>query len=276
LKRDLYMLHDQHPDVSGARRVRAGSDAREWNRKGHGIFWVINDFIDRRLKKNVTKINSWFFEVDDKPKYLQLSLIEKGLMPSLIVESKRSYQTYFFAKRCRLDEFAEIQNRIISFYGADAKAKDPLRLLRAPGYLHMKDPAEPFECKVVWSSEVTYTPEVMRHFYPALDQPVASKREAKNHPSDSFFEAIFNLDHLDVLQKFSGSSYVRGERYSFKENANGKINIFVNSKGTHCFIDQERRIGAVGGGPTIWQWLKWYGHDSLTIKKAICEVLGIC
>lgn len=268
------MFHDQHPEIVGAKQIHA-SQAEKWNKMGYGIFWVINDFRTNRTAENLTKVNAWFFEIDDKPKHYQLALIEKGLIPSLIVESKNSFHVYFFANTNSKDSFEEIQERLIRYYDSDQKIKDPLRLMRAPGYNHMKNPDDPYRCEVVWHRPITYTAKVMRYFYPAEEVKEVDSFKSKITPQEyDLFKTLYDMDHKKVLESFSGTSWVNGERYSFREHRNGKTNIMVNNKSTHCFIDANGRIGACGGGPTIWQWLKWFNHDGKAIRRAINEVLG--
>jgi hypothetical protein len=273
--RRLFIMHDQHSDVSGSKEVLRQS-AEVWNQKGYGVHWAVNDFIGERRIENVTKINSWYFEVDDKPKSYQLALIDKGLIPSLIVESKNSYHTYFFSKDAKVENFREIQDRLILFYGSDPNLKNPAGTLRAPGFKHLKDINDPFEVKIIWHKpHIAYTEAVMKHFYkprPTQEQKKLSKPVTAQEAE--FFELIYNMDHRLVLTSFSGTQWVNGERYTFKDNRNGKHNILVDGKQTSCFVDADGRIGANGGGPTIWQWLKYFGHDSKTIRRAIKEVLG--
>lgn len=273
--RPLFMLHDRHPDIVGAKQLTS-AEAPAWNKRGYGIFWVINDFKDNRVESNLTKVNAWFFEIDDKPKHYQLALIEKGLIPSLIVESKNSFHTYFFANTNAKDGFEDIQRRLIHYYESDNKIKDPLRLMRAPGFNHMKDPDDPFPCEIVWHRPITYTAKVMRYFYPAEEKEEAAPKPRMKVTKDEndFFQMLYALDHRRVLEQFSGTSWVNGEIYSFKQQRSGRINIQVNNRNTHCFIDPQGRIGACGGGPTIWQWLKWFNHDGKAIRRAINEVLG--
>jgi hypothetical protein len=280
--RKLYLFHDEHSDVTGARAIGA-DEASYWNEAGFGVFWVINDFEGERLQKNLTKIRAWFFEVDDIPKAEQWPIIEAGLVPSLIVESKRSYQVYFYSREADLSTFSDIQKRLIYYYGGDAKIKDPLRLMRAPGFNHMKDPLNPFPVRTVWAYPVTYTPEMMTYYYPECPEAI-EKRDKETSPARLevpkekrvFFDKLYDMDQRALLEKFSGSSWVNGETYSFRPASNGKYNIIVNGKSTHCFIDQDKRIGAVGGGPTVYQWLRWFGLPRDVAKEAISKVVGLC
>lgn len=286
LNRRLFIMHDRNPGLIGAKEVTA-KEAKKWNEQGYGVFWCVNDFDGpERRSSNLTEINACFFEIDGKSKSHQLALIEQGLYPSLVVESKNSYHVYFFVKQAEIFTFEAIQKRLISFYSSDQKIRDPLRLLRAPGFQHLKDPSDPFDVRVIWSGNIggepiVYSAASLLYFYPEIDQRDVDRGVAKLRLPDTsnknfdYFDQLYNLDHLSVLQAFSGTKWVNGEVYTFKNNRNGKHNISVNGKPTHCFIDKDGRIGAVNGGPTIWQWLKWFGHDKAMIKQAIKEVLGV-
>lgn len=278
--RPLFILHDQIPGIAGHVPVNQ-TEAEEWNKRGYGVYWVINDFVGIRLKQNLTHINAWFFEIDDIPKAEQWLLVEQGLVPSLIVDSKKSLHVYFFSRNATPDSFEEIQNRLIGFYGSDQKIKDPLRLMRAPGYLHQKDISSPYPVRIVWSYDVTYTEEMMRLYFPEITTPNPQKEEATARVNISpearnYFDQLFSMDQRELLLRLSGTKWVRGEQYSFRPARGDHFNIFVNGQNTHCFIDSEGKIGAVNGGPTIWQWLKWFGWSGKEIKEAIKETVGIC
>lgn len=277
-----FILNDQDPGIVGGVECPNLTIAREWNQRGYGVFWTVNSFSgDDRLVQNLSSINSWFFELDQDTKGHQLGRIELGLYPSLVIESKNGFHCYFFAKRATIDTWHIIQSRLINYYKSDPKIKDPLRLLRAPGFYHMKNPSDPFLVKTVSHTNIIYPPEVMLYYFPPTKseedfQQLKQKPKEVIKDSDlDYFDMIYNLDHKDVLTKFSGTNWVSGERYTFKDNRNGKLNIYVNGKSTSCFIDSEGRIGAVGGGPTIWQWLRYFGHSNREIKQAIKEVLNV-
>ncbi len=80
------------------------------------------------------------------------------------------------------------------------------------------------------------------------------------------YSPIRSLDHIDnklMLERLSGSTYVRGEVFTFRNNKNGSYQIVVNKKPTGCWIDAKGEIGSYsGGGPSVVQWVKWYGNST--------------
>ena len=246
---------------------------------------AVNQFDGARKKENLTKINAWYVEFDEGSKKDHLERIRKGLIPSLIIESKRGYHCYWFSKDASIENYKNIiEQRLIPFYGSDPNPKDISRILRAPGFFHKKDPNDPFLVKEVFKKNYFYKEAELKAFYdipPHIKKKLLEKEELKKefkkeNGSGSLFEKIYSLDCEEALLKLSGHPSVGGEYFSFKKVSNGNLNIFVNNKSTSCFIDRDKKIGSLsGGGPTIFAWLKWYGNSAAESIRVIKEVLGV-
>jgi hypothetical protein len=274
----IYALHDS--DSKNFPMVRINLEqAHAYNSKGYGIFHTVQDFTGPRRIKNLARINAWAIDIDDRPKEEQYKRIKQGLIPTMVVESKRGFHVYWAARDASKNNWnAIVADRLVPYYQADPKARDLARILRRPGYYHLKNPSDPFLINKVWTWNVAYTEFEMAMFYPSN----AQKKEAlRKHdeirwafPSDgSFWERVWHLNCEDGLTHLSGHPYVGGEVYSFKVNANGTKNIWVNGKSTSCWIDREGRIGSLdGGGPTIYQWLNWFHKNPQYVVKMITEV----
>ncbi len=210
----------------------------------------------------------------------RLRLNKSLLEPSLIVETKRGYQAYWNAKDAKPEHWnAIVLERLVPFFGSDPNARDLARILREPGYLHLKDLAAPFMVKTVFESKVSYTEEqIATRFKPVpkvepkeIHERV--KRETKFTGSDDFWDQVYSLDCEEALSRLSGHPAVGGEQYTFRRMANGNRNIYVDGKGTSAWVDKHGHIGSLsGGGPTIAQWLKWFRIDYAEAAKIIKQL----
>lgn len=281
----LYRMHDSEPN--GVFLVSSKEEAQHWNARGHGIFVSVNTFRDAvRRKDHLEKINAWAIDMDAGSKLDQRSRLHRSpLVPSYIVETKRGYQAWWFAKDAREITYnAIVLERLVPFFGADKNARDICRILRKPGYLHLKDPKEPFPISTAWRHSVTYTERQIAQAFRWVPNKATQReihRESRpqasgstsDAPSETLWDAIYQLDCEEGLARLSGHAAVSGERFTFKATAKGHKNIFVDGKSSPCFIDEHKRIGSPsGGGPTLVQWLRWYGHDYKYVIETLKSV----
>lgn len=271
-------MHDQDPGSHGGCQPISPDQAKEYNARGFGIFWTVNEFNGPRRIENLQRINAWAVDLDTGTKKEQLEKISAApLRPSLIIESKRGYHVYYRAYDAVPEHWNAIMlDRLVPFFGADKNARDLARILRAPGYAHMKDPLNPYMIEKVYEFPVAYTEQQMATRFPESHQITAQReihrqaRASMPRESDSFWDKVWHLDCEDVLTRLSGDDLVNNEIYTFRRTSSGNMNIYVNGKSTSCWIDSSGRIGSLDkGGPTIAQWLKWYGHDWTTVVKVI-------
>lgn len=267
-RRRWYRMHDS--DNRGAFEIEP-SEAKRWNDSGHGIFWTLNEFDGPRQISHLTRIAAWAVDMDIGTKAEMRAKLEASpLVPSYIVETKRGFQAYWAARDARPEHWnAIVLDRLVPHYGADANARDLARILRVPGFMHLKDPADPFPVRAVWSQRVSYTERQVIERY--ADHGKA-ERDAKEHQavkaavkfadSDGFWDRVWALDCKDGLERLSGHPAVRGERFTFRENRSGTRNIYVDDKGSSAWVDSNGRIGSLSkGGPTLYTWLRWYGNS---------------
>lgn len=298
---DLYRMFDADP--SGMFLV-GRKEARDWNRKGWGIFWTVNHFAGRpRRKENLVRIGAWAIDMDDGTKQEQHArLLRSPLVPSLIVETKSGFHAYWVARddrehgAPRADHWnAIVLERLVPFFGSDKNARDLCRVLRVPGFQHMKDPASPFTVRTAWQQHVAYTERQMAEAFrwvPDRKAHEAHLREAQRAeqmrvrdearkaaiasgvmPTETLWDAIWNLDCEDALRRLSGHWAVGGETYTFRSTSRGNLNLFVNGKSSSCFIDENKKIGSLqGGGPTVTAWLRWFKHPWKTVLDVLFEI----
>ena len=275
----LYRMHDL-PGAKKAAIPTTREEARYWNapNRGFGIFLPITRFIGARRKENLVRINAVAIDIDEGTKVEQWARLEKSpLVPTSIVETKRGYQAYWRVHDVEAHQWNSIVlERLVPFFGADPNARDLCRLLRAPGFLHLKDPADPFMCRIVARSVSTYRAAELIEAFPQVVQAAAvasAPRRALVRTGVDFWSAVAELDCEEGLRRLSGDPAVRGEQFSFRPVSNGHLNVLVDGKLSSCFIDADKRIGSSSkGGPTIYQWLRWYGRTHQECIRVLTRV----
>ncbi len=278
----------------------ARAEAAAWNtpERGFGIFATVNSFDGPRRKEHLERINAWAIDMDDGTKAQQHArLLASPLVPSLIIETKRGFQAYWIAKAGAKPEHwnAIVLERLVPFFGADKNARDLCRILRVPGYLHLKDPADPFLVRCVWQHHVSYSERQIGAAFRWVPDPRALAGAAEETArvadrasraaaraaaatsgaawTESFWDAVYGLDCEEGLARLSGHWSVNGERYTFKTAPRGHLNIYVDGKSSPCWIDSDKRIGSPsGGGPTLARWLRWFKHPWPTVIATLKEI----
>ncbi len=276
----FYRLHDSQPG-SGMLDLDP-DDASTWNSQGWGIFATVQKFNGARRKENLERIRAWAIDLDGGDKPAQRKRIaEAKLWPSSVVETKSGHHVYWYAEEAKAEHYRLVLDRLVTFFGADKNARDLARVLRVPGYLHQKDPANPFLVKHVHGpvrSRVYLERQMLAAFPPGADEIESRKRHNLQRReytagSDGFWERVYNLDCLDGLERLSGHGAVGGERYAFRRCANGNSNIAVDGKGSSCWVDDRGRIGSkTKGGPTLYQWLRWYGNSPSECARVLKDL----
>ena len=118
---------------------------RSLNQQGAGIFVCVNETdLKGRKKDNIKSIRAFFIDADD------VDINDYALEPSCIVQSKRGVHAYWLISdedRDKLSEFAKIQKVLSRYYGTDTSVNDVNRVMRLPGFYHLKNPVDPFFVK---------------------------------------------------------------------------------------------------------------------------------
>jgi hypothetical protein len=116
------------------------------NSKGAGIFFMVNRGDGRgRCTKNVTGVRALFVDLDGAP--LE-PVLAAPLVPDIVVEtSPGRYHVYWKVDGIKLSEFSHFQIELASRFGGDPNIKDLPRVMRLPGFFHLKQ--EPFLVRIV-------------------------------------------------------------------------------------------------------------------------------
>jgi hypothetical protein len=116
------------------------------NQTGGGVYFVVNETNGLgRTNKDITRVRAVSVDLDGAPVE---PVMEAKLKPHAIIESSPGrFQAFWRCKRIRLDEYTPIQEALIKKFGADPACKDLGRVMRLPGFWHLKK--EPFMSRIV-------------------------------------------------------------------------------------------------------------------------------
>jgi hypothetical protein len=111
------------------------------NAQGAAIFVMVNECVGQRSKPNVARIRGVHADFDGVSEEV-LAAVRERLQPTIEVQSSDPCNVHFYwllAEGEELDaETAEAIHRHLVELGADKAAIDVSRLLRLPGFRHMK------------------------------------------------------------------------------------------------------------------------------------------
>jgi len=112
------------------------------NERGAGIFTTVNRCMGHRSINNVSKVRAVHADVDAATDQQRKTLVE-SLTPSIIVTSSEPTKLHLYwllndDAAIEKDKVGQLNKLLARDYGADTAATDIARILRLPGFKHMK------------------------------------------------------------------------------------------------------------------------------------------
>ncbi len=123
------------------------------NARGAGVFVMVNtgDGVVHvgddtcRTSDNVLRVRALFVDLDGAP--LE-PVFAAGLKPHIVVESSPGrWHCYWRVDDCPLEQFKPLQQKLAAKFGGDKIVNDLCRVLRLPGFVHMK--GNPFRSRLL-------------------------------------------------------------------------------------------------------------------------------
>src|SRR5918996_4282640 len=144
------------------------------NAQFRAAVWVcINETDGRgRKRENVTRVRAVFLDGDGQVTLDQL--LGFALEPHIVVESSPGhYQAFWLVDGLAREQFEGVQRRVAKTFGDADSIVDLCRVMRVPGFWHQKDPARPFQVRIVHEhARLPYRPaDILRTFPPLSDGP---------------------------------------------------------------------------------------------------------
>lgn len=107
------------------------------NNLGAGVFVMVNAGDGKGRKTgNVQRVRAVFADFDGSSPNLAIASIPN---PHMVIQSSESgHHVYWLVRDCEREHFKVVQGQISTAFGSDPKPKDLPRVMRLPGFYHMK------------------------------------------------------------------------------------------------------------------------------------------
>lgn len=135
-------LQGRHPHLSRQDVLNLANRLNEINKQGAGIFIARNEFAGQREGGNLRRIRGPHADFDNAtPEQIEAAF--QALPPSIVVttsdpDKRHAYWQLKDGELLHAAETKAINQVLVKRYGADSAAVDVVRLLRIPGFRHMK------------------------------------------------------------------------------------------------------------------------------------------
>lgn len=184
------------------------------NAKGAGIFVTVNETGGNgRKAKNIIRVRAVWFEFDKKdgkplPEYWPLD-------PSMIVESSPGNFHFYWllsdGETMTPDQHGGVMRRMVEM-GSDPVAADLSRVLRVPGFFHMKDSTNPHRVELREVSSNLYTVDEILAAFPPVEK--AQVKPVQTDASDFLNHKPDHLKHAPALEIGNGRVPVSADELS--------------------------------------------------------------
>ncbi len=168
------------------------------NGQGAGIFAAVNEVAPgkARTADNITGVRAVFADFD--PPATMAPPETWPLEPSLLVESSPGkLHAYWFVDGMAVEEFSAVQQALIKVFGSDKSIQDLPRVMRLPGFFHMKDPNARHLVNVTnESGGLPYTADAIKAAFPPVR---VAKSSAKPTPDDD--PVVVELRKRELLKQ---------------------------------------------------------------------------
>ena len=201
------------------------------NSNGAGIFWLVNICGKGQTDSEVTGVRSLFLDLDGAPLD---PVLRTQAVPHVILETSpgKHHCYWLITSGFPVTSFTRFQKSIARRFNGDALVCNPSRVMRVPGFYHMKDPSNPFMSRII--SKVEMMPYDPKDLVKALDlelEPIESGRHLKVVTANNqAIKEIIPTGQRDVTLHKMGAVF-RNTGAGYAEMLN-----FLNFRNTWCEI----------------------------------------
>ena len=221
--------------------------------EGCGVYFAPNAFDGRRRLERLLQIRAAYLDIDvakerdglptaaidERKERALIDLLSAEIRPHAVIETKNGLQPLWLVRPERIDRavhlFRAAMAALLRRFGGDPAVKDPTRVLRLPGYVHLKTPTEPFRCRLVWN-ELDREPIALQTIIDTYGVDVSASiptdrpRQVIPPPAESIHET------LDVAEVARAAAAEAGIAVTFRRNTDGSRQIIENGEITSGFV----------------------------------------
>jgi hypothetical protein len=217
------------------------------NDRGAGIFVARNQCTGQRSKDTVSHVRGVHADMDGVSA-AQLDSLKALLRPSIVVQSSSPDRNQLYWQLCEgeflsHDETEGINRRLVISHYADKAAVDVSRLLRLPGFKHMKYRSEGKTPTVTITYEgCTYSADAIRQAFPPVQNyspHLGYSQRVGDFCESTFPESSIAQSKLEALNKSIAARY--------PELWNGNWTTAVRSSGEVGYPSQSEADLALAG-----------------------------
>lgn len=170
------------------------------NLKDRGIYFVVNG--GGQSDKEVTTAKAQFIENDDLSFEDQIDkLNDFPLEPSIIIKTRNSLHCYWILADGDIQQFKNIQTRMIEYFNSDPVIKNESRVMRLYGFEHRKE--DPIVVTLLkFDPTLIYTQDQLGAVLPISMTAPAKKKTAtaKSQPTTTSRRTIYQSDVKQELR----------------------------------------------------------------------------
>ena len=103
-----------------------------------------------------------------------------------VLSSPGKFQRYWLAARLSPDLQQALQSRLVADFGCDPGARDLVRVLRLPGFYHMKNPEDPHLVEMIEAPGWIYSADQLAEAFPPIWPEPPKKAEWRDFGGREF------------------------------------------------------------------------------------------
>ncbi len=190
---------------------------KQLNEQGYNIYFTVNS--GGTKKEQINKINAFFIDCDcgkdNNGNYFDLDIVKQykqrvlqrvqdfGLVPSFVIDSRNGYHVYWLINNAKVEQFEEVQKKLIHYFNSDERVFTAQFIMRLPGYYWTKDVQNKYLCTVYQYNDVRYNAdEFITHLNSKVPDYIP---ETKNISTKITTSKQFSIDktneHIDAIRR---------------------------------------------------------------------------